>query len=270
MNMNLNSQILLIKPYVLLTAALLIGLVLGGCNTTYEMEVDAIKNPAVEKKESYVIVPRDPDTDTSDLRYQETVAWIKTALSGKGMYEAVDPADADMVIEVEYGMEPPRREFKVVEEPVFATVREPDRLQRVSSVDPKTGKVVTYVVRVPGRRSQEVVGYQERVIPIVINEKYLELTAKEHIIANPDGDTQCEEYWSVRVRNEDESDDLREYLPIMAASAADYLGEDTGTEQKVKLKSNDEVVEFIKRGLKRPPPTAAEVRQQDPPEQKEI
>lgn len=236
-----------------------LGLIVGaallfyGCTTTYEMEVDAIKNPEAEQKDSYLIVPRDPDTDTNDLRYQETVTWIKTALSGKGMYEAVTPEEADMVIEVDYGMEPPRREFKVVEEPVFATIQEPDRIEYVQTIDPKTGKVSRYAVRVPGRRSRELVGYQERVIPIVINEKYLELTAKENTMASADGDTQGDELWSVVVRNEDENDDLREYLPIMASAATDYIGEDTGTETKIRLKSTDEVVQFVKRGLKRPP-----------------
>ncbi len=69
--------------------AILVLALLSGCNTTYEMEVDAITNPAVNDAESYVIVPRDPETDTNDLRYKETVAYIKTALSGKGMYEAL-------------------------------------------------------------------------------------------------------------------------------------------------------------------------------------
>jgi len=234
------------------------ALFFSGCNTTYEMEVDAIKNPEATQKESYVIVPRDPDTDTNDLRYQETVTWIKTALSGKGMYEAVTPEEADMVIEVDYGIEPPRREFKVVEQPVFATIQEPSRIEYVQTVDPKTGRAVRYAVRVPGRRTQELVGYQEKVIPIVINEKYLELTAKENHLANLDGDVQGDELWAVRVRNEDENDDLREYLPIMASAATDYIGEDTGTETKVKLKSTDEVVQFVKRGLKRPPAQPSE------------
>ena len=153
------------KFYFRIGAFLAIAL-LSGCNTTYEMEVDAITNPAVSDAESYVIVPRDPETDINDLRYKETVAYIKTALSGKGMYEALSAQDADMVVEVDYGMEPPRREFKVVEEPVFATIQQPDRIQTVSQRDPKTGRVITYTVRVPGARSRELIGYQERLISI--------------------------------------------------------------------------------------------------------
>jgi len=239
------------NSYLLAGAVLAIGL-LSGCNTTYEMEVDAITNPAVADAESYIIVPRDPETDTNDLRYKETVNYIKTALSGKGMYEALTAQDADMVIEVDYGMEPPRREFKVVEEPVFATIQQPDTIQTVSQRDPATGRIITYSVRVPGARSRELVGYQERLISVIVNEKYMELTAKENLLEQS-GDIPAQEIWSVRVKNYDESDDLREYLPIMAASVADYVGEDTGTNHSVRLKEKDEVVQFIKRGINKKP-----------------
>jgi hypothetical protein len=39
----------------------------------------------------------------------------------------------------------------------------------------------------------------------------------------------------------------------MAASVADYVGEDTGTNHSVRLKEKDEVVQFIKRGINKKP-----------------
>ena len=129
---------------ILAFGALLL-LLLSGCNTTYEMEVDAISNPSITDAESYIIVPRDPETDVNDLRYKETVDYIKTALSGKGLYEALDAEEADMVVEIDYGMEPPRQEYRVVEEPVFATIQHPDTIQQVAQTDPKTGRTVVYL-----------------------------------------------------------------------------------------------------------------------------
>lgn len=230
--------------------AALFAIVLHGCNTTYEMQVDAIKNPEpiAEGAESYVLVPRDPSTDTNDLRYKETVNWIKTALSAKGYYEATDPLTADMVIEVDYGMEAPRQEVRIVEEPVFVRRQEPGTYQVVPMRDPKTGAVRMVQVYVPGRVSSELAGYEKRAITTIVNEKYLVLTAKQNTLAT-DGDTAAEEMWSVTVVNEDSSDNLREYLPIMAASATDFIGEDTGSEKSIKLKSDDEVVAFVKQGL---------------------
>src|SRR5690606_11556403 len=79
-----------IKSLARTAAGALAAALLHGCATTYEMEVDAIRNPepVAEGAESYAIVPRDPNTNTNDLRYKETVGWIKTALSAKGYYEA--------------------------------------------------------------------------------------------------------------------------------------------------------------------------------------
>ncbi len=49
--------------------------------------------------------------------------------------------------------------------------------------------------------------------------------------------------------SEDESDDLRKYLPILASASVDYIGKDTGSKQTVKLKETDPVVDFVKKGL---------------------
>lgn len=237
------------------TLACLALLFLYGCKNTYEMQVDAIKNPdpVFEDAESYVIVPRDPDTDTSDLRYQETVTWIKTALSAKGMYEATDPLEADMVIEVEYGMEPPRQEVQIREEPVFARIQEPGTYQTITVIDPVTKMPTTRRIYIPGRVTTEMVGYEKRAVTIVINEKYLVLTAKENSLTE-NSDDAPEQLWSVTVKNNDSSDNLREYLPIMASAATDYIGEDTENEQTVRLKSDDEVVDFVKKGLAKEAP----------------
>ncbi len=229
---------------------LLLALLLQACSTTYEMQVDAIKNPQPidPDADSYVLIPRDPAQDTSDLRYQETVKWIKTALSAKGMYEALDPLEADMVIEVDYGMEPPRQEIRVIEVPEYVTVRGPGSYTVQQIYDPVTKKTRSVRVYVPGRVSTELVGYSQQSQTIIINEKYMVLTAKQNKLAES-GDAAAEELWSVTVRNEDESTDLREYLPIMASAATDYIGEDTEKSTTVRLKSDDEVVDFVKRGL---------------------
>jgi len=214
------------------------------------MQVDAIKNPFPidPDADSYVLVPRDPSVDTNDLRYKETADWIRAALSAKGMYESLDPLEADMVIEVDYGMEPPRQEVEVVEVPVYRTVRAPGRYVTHKVRDPKTGETRTYTVYVPGPTSTELVGYRQETRTRIINEKYMVLTAKQNKLAES-GDAAADELWSVTVKNEDESTDLREYLPIMASAATDYIGEDTESATTVRIKSDDEVVDFVKKGI---------------------
>jgi hypothetical protein len=57
------------------------------------------------------------------------------------------------------------------------------------------------------------------------------------------------EVWSVNVSSEDESKELRKYLPILASATADYIGTNTKQEIEVKLKEGDEVVGFIRKGI---------------------
>ena len=57
------------------------------------------------------------------------------------------------------------------------------------------------------------------------------------------------EAWSVTVVNEDESDDLDKYLPMLAAAASSYVGKKTASQEVVKFKENDELVRYVKRGL---------------------
>ena len=51
-----------------------------------------------------------------------------------------------------------------------------------------------------------------------------------------------------RTSTEDESKDLRKYLPIMASARADYIGKDTTGSKVVKVKDPSQVVEFIRKG----------------------
>ena len=67
---------------------LVASLFLGGCATTYEVEVDSISQPQPKEVTSYRIVTKNPTADEASLRHKEAAAYVKTALSGKGLYEA--------------------------------------------------------------------------------------------------------------------------------------------------------------------------------------
>ena len=220
-------------------------LIVSGCATTptYTLKVDAISSPKIAETnpQSYIIVNKNPDIDESDLRYQETKEWVKTALSGKGLYEAPNVESADMLIELEYGMEEPHQRSVVVRD--FETVRSPPRYETIWISTPQ-GPVASTVL-VPSR--SRTIPTQRTVVETV-HEKYLKVTA----IKTPDDeavDTKAEQLWSVHVTSEDTSDDLREYLPVMASAATDFLGEDSGTQQEVRIKEDDETVIFVKKGM---------------------
>lgn len=47
----------------------------------------------------------------------------------------------------------------------------------------------------------------------------------------------------------DESDDLRKYLPVMAAASIAYVGETTERQEEIKLKGTDSGISFVKEGM---------------------
>ncbi|MGH8019332.1 MAG: hypothetical protein ACREIA_13775 [Opitutaceae bacterium] len=230
-----------------IAAPLVMIFVLGGCATTYRFKVDAVRNQDVqEPKQAYTIVSANPEMDTEDLRFKEAEAYVKTALSSKGMFEAPPGADSQMVVEVDFGMEEPRTKFQTVSEPVYALVGGGTRTVTVPVTDSKGNtRYVTYVVYDPPQR--ELIGFRDRVITYQVYEKYLRITARE--TPGQAGDRPPRELWSVYVVNEDENDDLREYVPLMVSAAMDSINENASSKKDVVLKETDERVVFVKKGM---------------------
>lgn len=231
--------------------ALLSGfaLLLGGCTTTYQVQVDAISQatPAAASAQSYEIQSNDPRVDPESLRHKEVASYVKTALSGKGMYEAPPGVKADVVVIVDYGMEPPRVKYETETFPIFAQVGGGVRYVQMPVTD-RNGRVVGYqTVAVYDPPRTEIIGYEEQVKPVIVYEKYLKISARENREAT-EGRPPAE-VWSVNVSAEDESKDIRKYLPILASATADYIGTNTQEQKPVKIKEGDEVVGFIRKGM---------------------
>ena len=229
-------------------AVAILGLAgLTGCGSTYRFKVDAIKNPEVaEAKQSYQIVSGSPEMDAEDLRFKEAERYVKTALSAKGMYEAPPGTQPEMLVEVDFGMEEPRTETRTFQEPVYVTVELPPDVQQVAVRNPKTGevKIVSVLVR---RSEQRYVGTREQIATVTVYEKYIRITARE--AQSSEGDRPPREIWSVYVKNEDQNDDLRQYVPLMVSAAMDSLNEGGSAAKEVVLNDNDERVAFVKKGM---------------------
>lgn len=229
-------------------AAVLVTL-FAGCTTTYVVQVDAISqaNSVVSNAKSYEIRSSNPQVDEDSLRYKEVANYVKTALSGKGMYEAPEKTKPDLVVDIDYGMETPRVKYETESYPVFAQVGGGVRYVQVPVTDNR-GRVVGYqTVAVYDPPRTEIIGYEEQVKPVVVYEKYLKLSARENKEASEG--RPAPEVWSVNVSAEDESKDLRKYLPILASATTDYIGTNTQEQKPVKIKEDDEVVGFIKKGM---------------------
>lgn len=227
---------------------LVLGLFTTGCKTTKTYTVNIESRSTPEKmigKQSYRIVTRNRENDESSLRYKEAEEQIRTALSGIGLYEAPNPEEADMVVEIDYGVGPPKEIMKEYEEPIYITV--PGRMEtQIRVVKGPNGQPVA--ISVPVYRPPETVyaGSQTRYRPSTVYDKYLTISGLG--LDREQGDERRDPLWTVNVTNQNESDDLREHIPVMVAAALDYIGTNTEQEQKVKIRENDQDVAFIKAG----------------------
>lgn len=234
-----------------------------GCETmkTYTVNVESRSEPArMSGKESYRIETRNRENDESSLRYKETEEQVRTALSGIGLYEAPNPDDADMVVEIDYGVGPPKEILKEYQEPIYITV--PGRMEEtIQYVKGPDGRPVA--IRVPRYRPPETVyaGSQTRYRPSTVYDKYLTISGVG--VDREQGDERRESLWTVNVTNQSESDDLREHIPVMVAAALDYIGTSTENEEKVKIRANDQDVAFIKDGYSRQGPFAETASSED-------
>lgn len=224
----------------------------AGCtSSTYVVQVDAIAKPAEVtggvQPQSYEIRTTNPKMDEGSLRYKEVANYVKTALSGKGMYEAPSAGKADVVIDIDYGIDAPRVKFDTQSMPVYGQTGGGVRYEQIPVFD-KAGKLLGYrTIAIAEPVRSELLRFEDVVRPVIVYEKFLKISARSNKEA-VEGRAPPE-VWSVNVSAEDESKELRKYLPILASATADYIGTNTKQETPVKLKEGDEVVTFIKKGM---------------------
>lgn len=228
-------------------AVVALALLAGGCTNSYTVKIDSVAKPKAEESVSYKIINKNPAIAEDSLRYKEAAAHVRTALSGKGLYEAPDPEKADLVVGLDYGVGPPQTRMEPVSEPVYMQLPGQIRTERTQVGTDRNGNPVYQIVTVQDPPRTELVGYREYLVTITVYEKFLRLIAAENKPA-AEGRPPAE-IWTVDVTSEGESRDLRKALPILAAASIDYVGIDSKGQQTVRIKDTDKDVAFIKKGM---------------------
>ena len=248
-----------------LTPLLIAAVVAGGwtgCTTsTYQVKVDAISKSAPpvggpssnSELQSYKLKSKNPALGDENLRYKEAAEFVKTALSSKGLYEASTQERADMIVELDYGMDSPRTKIETVSVPVYAQVGGGVRYEQVPVTDSR-GNTSYRTVAVYQPPRTELIGFDDMPRRVAVYEKYLRLTARENKPASEGRPPS--EVWSVNVSAEDESKDLRKFLPILASATADYIGKDSTSQKVVKIRDPSQLTDFIRKGMNDTPPNA--------------
>ncbi len=226
---------------------LLGGLFAGGCATTHTVKVDALAKPKAEEAISYEIKNRNPLVADDSLRYKEAAGLVKTALSGKGLYEAPPNTKPDMVVDLDYGVGPPQMRRETVSEPVYITLPGQIRTERVQVGTDSQGRPIYQTITVQDPPTTEFAGFREYQITVVVYEKYLKLSAKDATPAQEGRPPQ--EIWTIDVTSEGESRDIRRNLPVLVAASIDYIGKDTQGQKTIRIKDTSSDIAFVKKGM---------------------
>lgn len=238
-----------LKTTSLILGAMVVAVWSTSCNSGYKVKVDSVAQPNAENSVAYSIKTTNPELDPESLRFKEAERFVKTALSGKGLYEAPKPEMADMVVNLDYGISPPKIAQVLRREPIYATIPGRVSTQLVQSGVDKNGNPIYTTVTYQEPSRTEYIGDREYMETIVTYEKYLRLSARENKIV-AEGQPPAE-VWTVDVSTEGENRDLRRALPVLAAATIEYVGKDTRGEKTIKLKDSDKdgVIAFVKKGM---------------------
>lgn len=234
------------RPWAVLAAAVT-GLALAGCATTHELKVDSLAKPNAENAISYEIKNKNPLVADDSLRYKEAANMVKTALSGKGMYEAPPNVKPDLVVEMDYGVGPPQMRKETVSEPVYITIPGQIRTERVQVGTDSQGRPIFQTITVQDPPTTEFAGFREYVVTVTVYEKYLKLSARENKEQQEGRPPQ--EVWTVAVISEGESRDIRKQMPVLAAASIDYVGKDTEGQKTIRIKDTHSDIAFVKKGM---------------------
>jgi hypothetical protein len=222
-------------------------LLAAGCANSTTVKIDSLAKPKAEESISYKILNKNPAVDDDSLRYKEAAGYVRTALSGKGLYEAPDNQNADLVVSIDYGVGPPQSRREVVSEPVYVTLPGQMRVERVQVGTDRNGNPVYQTITVQDAPRTEFAGYREYFVTVTVYEKFLRLNATENKPA-AEGRPPSE-IWTIDITSEGESRDIRKALPILAAASIDYVGKDSLGQKTIRIKDTDKDVAFIKKGM---------------------
>ena len=212
------------------TLAVAAAIGVSGCTSAYQVKVEAMARPTASAPATSFRIQEPPHAGSiGPLRREEIASHVRTALSAHGLYEAASPDAADLIVEIDYGMGPERVQHTVYEEVAFGRPGGGGRLKGPP----------------PEGVAREMMGYSELANTVVVREKHMSICARKPA----GGDEPPIDVWRVYVSIEDEGDDLRGCLPVLASAAMDHMGRSTGGPASVTLRSDDEAIRFIRKGM---------------------
>lgn len=216
-----------LSRYLAAGFALAFAVGFSGCAHSYSVKIDALANPNVTPGASYRIVPKDAVKADFEPQFAHAVQLIETALATKGYFPAETIRDAEMVIEVDFGIGSKRK--RVTEDvDLFNPSHAASSRSSATPPSPTTSSTLVAGAALPEEPPET------RVTVITFYEKFLSLSARETQHATG-GRRKPVEVWRITVAVEDANPTVDECLPVLVATATDNLGTSTDARTSIRV-----------------------------------
>jgi len=221
-------------PFALL-AALMLALPAQAHARAFRVGVSGYSDGQTVAGTRYALVADESQRQASAFEFPEYARHVERALATRNMVRVADPAGADVIIYVGYGVGDPVKHSESTPNARFLPVQTGVTTTQMTP----TGQLV----QVP-ETTMRWVGSGSTTTEWTTYDRWLRLSAVDAAEQRQSGKNR--ERWHMDIKSTGDSDDLRLVMPYMTYSASKYIGLDTGHALEIKVKEKDKgYLEYI-------------------------
>ena len=214
---------------VVVSAAVFASSAVSHAGTSFYSDVSAYTDGSATMGIRYALVPEQNQKVSNSFEMAEFAGHVERILLAKGMVHVSDPKSADVIVFIGYGIGDPKKEVASYSLPMFGQtgVSSSSNYGKVSS----NGSISATTTNTP---SYGITGWNAVTSSYTTYDRWMRLAAVD--LASYQDSKGLRERWRVEVKSSGSSGDLRLIFPVMAYSAAQYVGVNTGKAVPVKVK----------------------------------
>jgi len=212
---------------------------LNACASHVVVNVNAISDPQIsDYGKRYYLTNVNQDIASNDLYFLEFRRYFDHLLQKQGFVLGVSREEADIEIQLQYGISDGRTAIQTYSWPIYETFggHSVTVTERITDSEGKS-RTVQRTTYVPAYVQRVGSTYETR--SFTIYNRYANLAALP--IRTADG-KEATPIWSINIHSVGETSDLRAIMPYLAAASVPFLGRNSGQQQVFELRHDDPVV----------------------------
>ena len=211
---------------IIIASAIVLATQLTGCagllEKNYYVQVDSYADPALSSLKTYLLEP-EGNAAANPLLFKEMSPIIGHYLNMAGYHEAQNPADAELIIGVDYRVGAAQKETYTYEQPIYG--EKVDSYVTTGTMQGYGNTVNINTTTMP-ITSYGIVGSKTKTGTRTTHDRALRLVAYDAQTFKQTG--KVNQAWRVDSFSNGSSGDIRELMPYLAVTAAEHAGHSSG------------------------------------------